>query len=134
MIRDRDETTHLGITPDGPRGPRRELKAGVVMVASQSGLPIVPVGIGFVSAWRFRSWDQFALPQPGSTMVGVIGCPIEVPGDLDRGALEHWVQFVETELLELTRLAEDWAQRVGRDGKAAATPHIPPQKTWRQSA
>ena len=76
MIRDVDETTHLGITPDGPRGPRRELKPGVVMVASQSGLPVVPIGIGFVRAWRFRSWDRFALPLPGSTIVGVIGAPL----------------------------------------------------------
>src|SRR6476659_7172865 len=52
MIRHPDETTHLGITPDGPRGPRRELKPGVVMIASQSGLPIIPVGIGFSRAWR----------------------------------------------------------------------------------
>src|SRR5258708_18451764 len=45
MIRDASNSTHLGITPDGPRGPRRKLKPGVVMVASQSGLPIVPIGI-----------------------------------------------------------------------------------------
>lgn len=134
MIRDRDVTTHLGITPDGPRGPRRQLKAGVVMVASQSGLPIVPVGIGFVSAWRFRSWDQFALPRPGSTMVGVVGTPINVPRDLDRGALQQWVQLVEAELLELTRLAEDWAQRIRRDGLSAAPPKIPREIAWRQSA
>src|SRR5690349_20353411 len=86
MIRDQDESTHLGITPDGPRGPRRQLKPGVVMIASQSGLPIVPVGIGFVRAWRFASWDRFALPIPGSTMVGVCGEPILVPSDLDRAA------------------------------------------------
>ena len=91
MIRDQDETTHLGITPDGPRGPRRELKPGVVMIASQSGLAIVPTGIGFVRAWRFGSWDRFALPCPGSTMVGVVGEPIFVPRDLDRGGLKHWV-------------------------------------------
>src|SRR4051812_21753550 len=90
MIRNRDETTHLGITPDGPRGPRRQLKPGVVMIASQSGLAIVPFGIGFARAWRFRSWDRFALPRPGSTMVGVVGRPIEVPPDLDRAAMQHW--------------------------------------------
>src|SRR5947208_2337810 len=38
MIRDPDDSAHLGITPDGPRGPRRKLKPGVVMIASQSGL------------------------------------------------------------------------------------------------
>jgi len=134
MIRDREETTHLGITPDGPRGPRRQLKAGVVMVASQTGLPIVPVGMGFVSAWRIRSWDRFVLPRPGSTMAGIVGRPIVVPRDLDRRALQQWTKHVEDELLELTRHAEDWAQRIRRDGKAAAPPHIRLQNAWRQSA
>ena len=122
MIRDRDDSTHLGITPDGPRGPRRELKPGVVMIASQSGLAIVPVGIGFVRAWRFGSWDRFALPCPGSMMVGVVGEPIFVPRDIDRGGLQHWVEVVEAQMLELTRLAEDWADRIRQHGKSASPP------------
>jgi len=134
MIRNPDETTHLAITPDGPRGPRRELKPGVVMIASQSGLAIVPVGIGFVRAWRFKSWDRFAMPCPGSIMVGVLGEPIVVSRDLDRGALKQWVQVVEGQLLELTRLAEDWAERIRQHGRAAAPPAIPRAASLRQSA
>ncbi|HMC12039.1 MAG TPA: lysophospholipid acyltransferase family protein [Pirellulaceae bacterium] len=133
MIRDRDETTHLGITPDGPRGPRRVLKPGVVMIASQSGLAIVPAGIGFVKAWRFGSWDRFALPCPGSMMVGVVGQPISVPRNLDRGSLQQWVLFVEGKMLELTRLAEDWAERIRQQGRTAALPSFP-DTALRQSA
>ena len=78
MIRNQDETTHLAITPDGPRGPRRELKAGVVMVASQSGLPIVPVGIGvsgptastFALIWKLEPKGVTAAPCPSCTLVG----------------------------------------------------------------
>jgi lysophospholipid acyltransferase (LPLAT)-like uncharacterized protein len=134
MIRQPDESTHLGITPDGPRGPRRELKAGVVMIASQSGLAIVPAGIGFVRAWRCSSWDRFVLPCPGSTMVGVVGEPIAVPRDLDRGGLQQWVQHVEGRLSELTLLAESWAERIRREGLAAAPPEIPYGQVWRRSA
>src|SRR5439155_5565129 len=134
MIRDQDESTHLGITPDGPRGPRRQLKPGVVMIASQSGLPIVPVGIGFVRAWRFGSWDHFALPIPGSAMVGIVGEPVLVPADLDRAALNQWVHFVEQQLLELTQLAEDWAQRLRCGGRAAPPPTIPAIAPLRKSA
>lgn len=125
MIRDADEGAHLGITPDGPRGPRRELKPGVVMVASQSGLPILPVGIGFVRAWRFRSWDRFALPLPGSTLVGVIGAPLAVPRQLDREEQREWVQRVEAELRQMTALAEDWAECIVRTGSSAPPPSIP---------
>jgi lysophospholipid acyltransferase (LPLAT)-like uncharacterized protein len=61
------------------------------MIASQSGLPVVPVGIGFVRAWRFASWDRFALPLPGSAMVGIVGEPSLVPRDIDRAAINDWV-------------------------------------------
>lgn len=134
MIRSTDETTHLGITPDGPRGPRRELKAGVVMIASQTGLPIVPVGIGFSRAWRFQSWDRFAIPCPGSTLVGIVGEPIVVPRDLARGDLQQWVQHVQEQLLELTNLADDWAARLRRQGALAPPPAVPRAKALRQSA
>jgi lysophospholipid acyltransferase (LPLAT)-like uncharacterized protein len=133
MIRDADETTHLGITPDGPRGPRRELKPGVIMIASQSGLAVVPVGIGFVRAWRFRSWDRFALPLPGSTIVGLVGEPIEVPRDLDRRGLQTWVEIVEGEMGRLMELAEVWAARCRRD-RHAAPPEVSQTSNLRISA
>jgi hypothetical protein len=134
MIRSAGGDSHLGITPDGPRGPRRELKPGVVMIASQSGLAIVPVGIGFVRAFRFQSWDRFALPLPFSMMVGVVGNPIFVPKDLDRGGLEQWVQLVECEMLRLTALAEDWADRIGREGPRATAPLVSSAASLRKSA
>jgi lysophospholipid acyltransferase (LPLAT)-like uncharacterized protein len=134
MIRSEDHCTHLGITPDGSRGPRRELKPGVVMVSSQSGMPIVLIGIGFVKAWRFSSWDRLALPLPGSTMVGVLSEPIEIPRDLDRLGLKQWTQVVERRLHELTDLAEDWADRIRRDGSQASPPRIALQAGLRQSA
>jgi lysophospholipid acyltransferase (LPLAT)-like uncharacterized protein len=124
----------LGITPDGPRGPRRELKPGAVMIASQTGLAIVPVGIGFVRAWRFGSWDRFALPVPFSVLVGVVGEPIFVPGDLDRNGLEQWVKVVEGELLRMTALAEDWAERIRKEGSRAAEPVISSAREMRKSA
>ena len=96
------------------------------MIASQSGLAIVPAGIGFVRAFRFHSWDRFALPMPFSMMVGVIGNPIFVPKDLDRGGLEQWVKLVQSEMLRLTAVAEDWADRIHRDGSRAAQPMLSP--------
>ncbi len=134
MIRSNDRETHLGITPDGPRGPRRVLKAGAVMIASQSGLAVVPAGIGFVRAIRFQSWDRFALPVPGSTMVGVVGQPIFVPPDLDRHGLDLWVQRVECELLRVTAVAEDWAERIRLQGTKAATPEFSFTPELRKSA
>lgn len=101
--------SHLVITPDGPRGPRRKLKPGVVFLASQSGLPILPVGVAFQKAWRAGSWDRFAVPCPGSTVFGVGAAPITVPPRLDHEGLSHYQALVETRLLEATDQAERWA-------------------------
>jgi len=105
-----------------------------VMVASQSGLPVVPIGVGFVRAWRFGSWDRFALPLPGSTIVGVIGAPLLVPRDLDRSGLNHWSEVVAGQMHVLTELAEAWAVRIRQQGPRAAPPEFPQPGELRQSA
>jgi lysophospholipid acyltransferase (LPLAT)-like uncharacterized protein len=106
--------THLGVTPDGPRGPRHQVKAGVVYLAACTGLPVVPCGIAYSRAWRLRSWDRFALPRPWSTGYCVVMPPIRVPRRLDRAALEHYRRLVEEQLLWATEAAEHWAARGGR--------------------
>ena len=35
----------LAVTPDGPRGPNRSVKAGALIVARLTGLPVIPVGV-----------------------------------------------------------------------------------------
>lgn len=56
----------VGITPDGPRGPRYEVKPGAVIVARRARAPLLLVGGEFTSAWRLRSWDRFYVPVPFS--------------------------------------------------------------------
>jgi lysophospholipid acyltransferase (LPLAT)-like uncharacterized protein len=55
-----------GITPDGPRGPRYEMKPGAVVVARGTGTLVVLAGMEFESSWRLSSWDGFHLPRPFS--------------------------------------------------------------------
>ncbi len=71
----------VAFTPDGPRGPRRVLKPGVVAAAQQAGVPIVPLHAAPDRAWRFRSWDRFCLPKPFARVRIGYGEPIRVaPG------------------------------------------------------
>lgn len=61
------ETGHdLGITPDGPRGPRYRLNMGVIKLAQLTGAMILPVHIRYERAIRFRTWDGFLIPMPFS--------------------------------------------------------------------
>ena len=56
----------VGITPDGPRGPLYDFKAGGVVVARRARAPVLLLGLVFESAWRLKSWDRFYLPRPFS--------------------------------------------------------------------
>jgi lysophospholipid acyltransferase (LPLAT)-like uncharacterized protein len=72
----------VAFTPDGPRGPRRELKPGVVVAAQRGGAPIVPLHAEADRAWRLHSWDRFMIPKPVSRVWITYGRPFQVaPGD-----------------------------------------------------
>jgi len=101
---------HLTITPDGPRGPRRQLAQGAVFLASRLGLPIVPLGLGYNRPWRAKSWDHFAIPRPFSRARGIMGPAIHISPDLSRDALEECRLRVERLLTDLTVAAETWAE------------------------
>lgn len=68
----------IGITPDGPRGPRRKAKLGVLELAYFSGYPIVAIAFEPSRAWRLNSWDRFAIPKPFSTVRFIYKKPIYI--------------------------------------------------------
>ena len=63
MIREARAGTNIVFTPDGPKGPPRVVKEGVVSAAKVTGLPIVPIAFAAKkksscargTAWSFRS-------------------------------------------------------------------------------
>jgi lysophospholipid acyltransferase (LPLAT)-like uncharacterized protein len=117
---------HLAITPDGPRGPRRRVQGGLVFLAARTGLPILPVGVGFVRAWRARSWDRTAVPCPFSSVAAVIGPPLLVPAQIKESHLKEseWEEhrlWVESAMLAATAAAEHWASELAVRGNASAT-------------
>jgi lysophospholipid acyltransferase (LPLAT)-like uncharacterized protein len=122
MLRTEAGAANLAITPDGPRGPRRQMQPGALWIASATGIPIVLIGVGWVRAWRMNSWDQFAIPVPGSSVTGVFSQPIHIPENLDRDDLERWQTHLERELTRLSDLADSWAARIRELGAKAEPP------------
>ena len=92
----------LAITPDGPRGPSRELKLGVLTVARITGLPLVPVGVGVTSAWRIRSWDGLLVPKPFSTVRVAYGPPTFVPRNADQAKIDEVAASLQRRLGDLS--------------------------------
>jgi hypothetical protein len=90
LLRKAAEGWDIAFTPDGPRGPLREVQPGVILAAAATGLPIQPVAIAASRAKLLRSWDRFLVPLPFSTVHIVYGelLSVERRGDLDQAAAE----------------------------------------------
>ncbi len=121
QIRRNNRGTSLVITPDGPRGPRRELSSGCVFLSGLLGIPIVPLGCGFDRPWRNTgAWDKFAIPRPSSRARIVLGPAIQVPRKLSKDEIEEYRRYIESMLVAVTQEAETWAadgnKRVGERG------------------
>jgi len=56
----------IGITPDGSRGPRYEMKPGAANLALRNGTPIALLSFNFEKAFRLMTWDRFYIPYPFS--------------------------------------------------------------------
>jgi hypothetical protein len=90
------EAVDLVITPDGPRGPRHEIKEGVVQLARLTGRAVVPMTFVCSRGHRFGSWDRFLLPYPFSRGVFAYGQPLRfVAGDTPEDFRKRLQQAME---------------------------------------
>ncbi|MET0262394.1 MAG: lysophospholipid acyltransferase family protein [Rariglobus sp.] len=88
----------IGITPDGPRGPIYEFKAGGLIVARRVQAPLLLLGCSFEKSWQLRSWDRFHLPRPFSRIrVYCELVPSNTLGDREASARE-----LEARLLKMS--------------------------------
>lgn len=71
------------ITVDGPRGPRKQVKPGAVVLAKKSNALLVPIGLGYSNAHYLNNWDKTEIPIPGSKAVMVTGEPFGIPEDMN---------------------------------------------------
>lgn len=93
----------VGFTPDGPRGPRRVLKPGVLLAAQRGGGVIVPVHAEARAAWRLGSWDAMVVPKPFTRVRIAYGAPILVgPGLEGRLTAQSLVQAALEEVTKLS--------------------------------
>lgn len=96
----------VAFTPDGPKGPRRVVKPGVVVAARLSGLPILPVAFSAKPAWRLGTWDRTLLPRPFARGLYLYGEPFVVPRDAEGAEQEAWALALGRALDALTDAAD----------------------------
>lgn len=96
----------IGITPDGPHGPRMRASNGITHLARLSDAPILPATFSIDRRRVLATWDRFVVPWPFGRGVLVWGDPIHVPRDADDHALEAARQRVEEALNDITAEAD----------------------------
>jgi len=97
----------LTITPDGPTGPVYKMKAGAVITAKKSNVPLFLAGIGIKKKFVLKSWDKFEVPKPFSKVIAVYSDPIIVDADLSYEETNK--KIIECEAL-LNKLQKDALQ------------------------
>ncbi len=96
----------ISITPDGPLGPYRKMKAGAVIAAKKSGLPLVLIGVGFKSKRNLKSWDKFTVPKLSTKAKVVYSDPIRIDKDLSYGETTKMIVKCEKILNQIQDEAE----------------------------
>lgn len=68
----------LIITPDGPRGPRYQMKPGISVAAREASAFIIPFTWTSDRYWELKTWDKMRIPKPFSRILVSIGDPLAV--------------------------------------------------------
>lgn len=95
----------IAMTADVPGGEARSAGLGVVMIARQTGRPILPMAIATSRYIAFNSWSRMTVNLPWSDLGFAIGAPVDVPRTADPNNLEVYRKAVEDSLNAATALA-----------------------------
>lgn len=98
----------VGITPDGPRGPRMRASEGAIRLAQMAGADLVPVVPALYPSIRVGSWDRMVVPVPLPFVRAalLVGDPIAVPVEARAAEREALRLRLETDLNRLTAEAD----------------------------
>lgn len=125
MLKALKNSEYVGITPDGPRGPRMRATAGVVSVARLAGVPVIPCAFSTKGRKVLGSWDRFQVAYPLSKGLIRWGDPITVDKNTDAEGLEAKRLEVEAAMIAL---AQDVERRMGHNPTEPAPPGPPPER------
>jgi len=77
------------INPDGPAGPIKKLKVGVLIMAKETGVPIIPITMDASPKWVMNTWDKKKQPLPFSKIRIEYHEPIYIRGDFDESDIQN---------------------------------------------
>ena len=87
----------LFITPDGPTGPRRIPKPGIIRAAQATNAIIIPTSVHSTKNWKFNNWDTFYLEKPFGKIYIEYGEPITYDKTMDQAdCIKNFIKIMET--------------------------------------
>lgn len=107
--------TPVSLPVDGPRGPERRSKIGVVSLSRMTGVAITPYAFSASPCFRFGSWDGTLLPLPFAHVTGRFGSPLDVPREASPEDEEELARDLDGRLDALT---DDLDARMGLPARA----------------
>lgn len=97
----------VGITPDGPRGPRMRASDGIAMISRLTGCDVITLAYSVKRRVVISSWDRFILALPFTKGIMVYGTPVKgLKRDSTQEETEHFRLEVEKTLTEITDQAD----------------------------
>jgi lysophospholipid acyltransferase (LPLAT)-like uncharacterized protein len=107
MLRALKDGECVGLTPDGPQGPRMRASLGIVHAARLSGAPILPLAYTARPSRLLPSWDRLMVPLPFSRGIIRWGEPIEIPRDASDEKVVETAKLLEARLNALVHRLDD---------------------------
>jgi hypothetical protein len=99
----------IAITPDGPRGPKQKFKAGAVITAKKSNIPIILAGVGFKRKKILDNWDKFEIPYFFTTAKIIYSEPIYIESNLSYEETSAVISKCDEELNRLQQSAQNFS-------------------------
>ena len=97
---------YIGITPDGPRGPKEKVSEGIIKIAKISKIPIIPIGFWSSRNFNLRSWDSFLITKPFSKCSFVWGDAIRIPDNITEEEIIKFQDILEDKINECVTKAK----------------------------
>lgn len=101
---------YIGITPDGPRGPKEKTSEGIIKIAKNTNIPIIPIGFWSSRNFTLKSWDSFLITLPFSKCNFVWGEAIKIPNNLKDKEIVNFQNFLENKINECIEKAKIYSK------------------------
>ena len=97
---------YIGITPDGPRGPKEIVSEGIIKISRATKTPIIPCGFWSSKKIKLNTWDSFLITLPFSSCCFVWQEPMYIPKDTKDDEIEQFQELLKKRIDDCIDIAK----------------------------